>query len=158
MKTRIVKRHWCDFCNKAGMQAHSMAKHEKHCTLNPARSCRVCALINGGYEVGAEKMGELLALLPDPTAFLQNGWNECRCKDCVDWLPRDVPCTNEFKKLHAALEIAMPKLREATDNCPACILAALRQKKITVGMVPDFDFSAEMRTVFANKQDDDSPY
>lgn len=158
MKSKKVTRYWCDHCNKGGLQRHSMEKHERHCTLNPARACRVCTLINGGGEVGVEKMGELLALLPDPTAFLQNGWNDCHCKECGAWPVRDVPCTNEFKKLHAALEVAMPKLREATDNCPACILAALRQKKITVGMVPDFDFSTEMRTVFANKQADDWQY
>lgn len=150
MRSKKVTRYWCDHCNKGGLQPHAMALHELHCTLNPARACRVCNIINGGYADGAARITELLALLPDPTAYLQNGWNDCRCAECATWQPRDFACTNETKKLQVALDIAMPKLREATDNCPACIMAALRQKKIPVGMAPDFDFSAEMRTVFAS--------
>ena len=135
MKTKLVKRHWCDFCNKAGLQAHSMAKHEKHCTLNPARDCRVCALLGGSMHVGAERMAELVAMLPDPAEYLAT--------PC--WSDHE---DNPQRRLLAALELAMPKLREEVSNCPACILAALRQKKIPVPMVDSFDYKDEMQSVF----------
>ena len=134
MKTKKVSRHWCDFCNKAGLQAHAMAKHEKHCTLNPARDCRVCGLLGGSTHVGAERMALLVEMLPDPTEFLAVNWG-----DIIDIAQ---------KKLLADLAIAMPKLREEVDNCPACILAALRQKKIPVPMVDGFDFKAERQSIF----------
>lgn len=42
MKTKLVKRHFCDFCNKGGMVAASMAQHEKTCLRNPERGCFLC--------------------------------------------------------------------------------------------------------------------
>lgn len=154
MRTKKVNRYWCDHCNKAGLSASAMTRHEAHCTLNPARNCRVCTLVNGGYQVGAERMAELVVLLPDPSAFLAQSAYDCRCKDCRiyfdDSFVPNVECTNEHKRLLAALQSAMPKLREETDDCPACIMAALRQRKIPVPMVESFNFTAEMKTVFAN--------
>lgn len=136
MKTKTVKRHWCDFCNKAGLQAHAMAKHEKHCTLNPARDCRVCGLLGGITHVGAERMAMLVSMLPDPSEFLATNWG-------------DVMVAAQ-EKLVLDLAIAMPKLREEVENCPACILAALRQKKIPVPMVDGFDFKKEMQAIFSD--------
>lgn len=39
---RIVKRnvYYCDFCKKRGLR--SLKVHEKHCTANPDRVCRLC--------------------------------------------------------------------------------------------------------------------
>lgn len=135
MKTKLVKRHWCDFCGKAGLQAHAMAKHEAHCTLNPARDCRVCGLLGGSVKVGAERMAMLIAMLPDPTEYLaSNGWAES--------------ADSQHARLSSALSKALPKLRAEVENCPACILAVLRQKKIPVPMVDEFNFTAEMKSIF----------
>lgn len=157
MRMKIVKRYWCDHCNKAGLSAHAMAKHELHCTMNPDRNCRVCTLINGGYTVGREEMAKLLALLPEPSDDLYSG---CTCPPLYDENHRHLDtCSDPFVRLTRDMLIALPKLREATDNCPACILAALRQKGITVPMVEGFDFTAEMKRVFAeHKADQGWPY
>jgi hypothetical protein len=134
VKTRTVKRHWCDFCNKAGLQAHAMTKHEKHCTLNPARDCRVCGLMGGAVHVGAERMAQLVGMLPDATEYLAASWYD-NSKDNVQ------------TRLLSDLATAMPKLREEVNNCPACIMAALRQRKIPVPMVDGFDFKSEMKSI-----------
>ena len=42
MKKKQVWRYWCGYCNKAGLSASHMMKHEKHCTMNPDRECRMC--------------------------------------------------------------------------------------------------------------------
>lgn len=42
MKTRKVNRYYCDFCTKANCSASAMGLHEKHCTMNPNRQCRMC--------------------------------------------------------------------------------------------------------------------
>ena len=39
-KTRIV--YYCDFCKKRLMRIDAMERHEKHCTANLDRKCRVC--------------------------------------------------------------------------------------------------------------------
>lgn len=139
MRTKKVNRYWCDFCNKAGLSADAMAKHEAHCTMNPDRNCRVCTLINGGYTVGRERMAELVALLPDSTAY--------NTGDGI-YFGNDNDDGNEAYKLARAVAAVLPKLREEVEDCPACILAALRQAKIPVPMVEGFDFKAEMRGVF----------
>ena len=46
MKTLLKKVYYCDFCKKKGMSASAMSVHEKHCTLNPNRQCRLCILHN----------------------------------------------------------------------------------------------------------------
>lgn len=43
MKRKQVWQYWCDHCGKHNLSAASIAQHEKHCTANPNRSCRMCA-------------------------------------------------------------------------------------------------------------------
>jgi hypothetical protein len=95
MKRKQVWRYYCDFCGKGGCSASSMSQHEKHCTMNPKRDCRMCE-IAGNYQ---QPMAELIALIPK----------------------------NHFDFNDAVLTA----LRDATENCPACILAVLRQSGIT---------------------------
>jgi hypothetical protein len=135
MKTKLVKRHWCDHCNRAGLQERAMARHEQHCTMNPARTCRVCALIAEGIgEDESAPLVDLIALLPDNV--------ECTFGDEPPYLV-----------FHAALDAAIPALRQAANGCPACFMAALRQKKIPVPMVDGFDFKAEMQQIFSDRNE-----
>lgn len=126
MRTKIVKRHWCDFCNRAGLQAHAMAQHERHCTMNPARVCRACALIDGGNGPDADELRALVAILPvGPTPAFGD----------------------ELETYLGNVDAALPKLREAAGGCPACMLAAIRQAGIPVPAVQNFDFKKEMAEV-----------
>lgn len=45
MRTRAVHRHYCDFCGKGMFKIPSMEKHERHCTANPNRICKMCVLL-----------------------------------------------------------------------------------------------------------------
>lgn len=136
MRSKKVTRYWCDHCNKAGLQVHAMAKHEAHCTMNPLRKCRVCELLGEVTPV----VGDLVALLPRPG---------------------DYPSTGNFDEENAfydAVDSALPALREAAHNCPACVMAALRQASIPVPMVDSFCFKGEMQSIFANINADRYPY
>jgi hypothetical protein len=110
-----------------------MATHEKHCTMNPNRACRVCGILGGPVKPDPDGLRALVALLPDggePPGF-----------------------GDELNDYVARAQAAIPKLREAANDCPACMLAALRQAKVHLGMVSgEFDFSAEMREIFANQE------
>ncbi len=129
MKTKKVNRYWCDYCNKAGLSKSAMERHEKHCTLNPSRACRVCSLLGGSHGL---PVSNLVALLPDSAPYIAAQFDDNKA----------------HRELAAALKAALPILREAVSNCPACIMAALRQANIPVPMADNFDFKAEMKSIF----------
>lgn len=133
MRTKKVNRYWCDFCNKAGLQAGAMRKHELHCTLNPDRKCRVCDL----FDDRAAPLADLIAMLPDPAPYHA---------EIIAMGMQD----SEHSKLTSAMKDVLPAFRAAANNCPACMMAALRLKKIPVPMVEDFDFKKEMESIFAD--------
>lgn len=130
MTSKQVTRYQCDFCRKKGYSAGHMAKHERHCTMNPGRDCRVCKM------VGAVKrpIGDLVAVLPVHSREYYEGLVE---EDGV------------ISKGRAEVLLALPALREACSGCPACMLAALRQAHIPLWLVkPEFDFTAEMGSLW----------
>ena len=117
-------RYYCDFCPKAGQSGFHMKNHESSCTLNPGRVCKMCAKM--GHD-GTPAIETLLAVLPS--------------------MPDDMNWDRE-EAFKLVVEAAMPALRELTQNCPVCIMAALRQKKIRVPIVQSFNFKAEMEEIF----------
>ena len=42
MTRRQVWRYRCDFCGRSSCSGSGISRHEKHCTKNPDRLCRVC--------------------------------------------------------------------------------------------------------------------
>jgi hypothetical protein len=87
-----VWQYRCEFCGKRGYSAGHMTAHEKRCTANPNRICRM--------HVYYEK-------------------------------PQVVPVSELVTALRSrAPDRGMAKLRELADNCPMCILAAVRQSGI----------------------------
>jgi hypothetical protein len=122
-------RYYCEFCKKSGGSSGHMAKHEKACTMNLDRVCGMCKVL--GQE--QPDLKELMALLPNPEDYLTKHeiWEG-------------------FPGLDGAIERLMPELREKSGNCPACILAALRQKKIFVSMINSFNFTEECKAFWAD--------
>lgn len=49
---------------------------------------------------------------------------------------------------------SLENLRKFTDNCPSCILAAIRQSK-TGAFLHDFDFKKELQGAYENYFDND---
>jgi len=129
MRSKQVTRYWCDFCNKAGLSKHAMANHEKRCTKNIDRECRVCVFVNGGGNSDRERMQKLIDLLPEP---IEHNYDN----------------PSKWVAYQSELAIAMVSVRLHADNCPACILAALRQKGVDRFEVADFSFDEEMKAVF----------
>lgn len=42
MIIKKVNRYYCEYCKKSGCSASHMSRHEKSCTANPNRHCRMC--------------------------------------------------------------------------------------------------------------------
>lgn len=120
MKVKMRKQYYCDFCKKNGGSKYHLQRHEKSCTGNPDRECRMCHLLGGPVHT---------------------------VKELIDILG-------------SGGEEGLKRLREATENCPMCILAALRQSGINdiddegfpgKGAV-SFDFHKERDEAFASIQ------
>jgi hypothetical protein len=131
VKTRTVKQYCCDFCKKRGLSASHMATHERHCTMNPNRLCRVCPMAGETQR----PMAELKACLPQRP---RSHWEQPYDED-----------TGHDPSMHigAAVDGGLKKLNELT-KCPACTLAAFRQSSIPMWRVSEFDFKAEMKAVW----------
>jgi len=138
MKVKKVNRYWCDFCGKAGLSSGHMKSHEKHCTMNPNRECRVCKMIKdarNAYFVPVP-LSRLVAMLPNHEEFK-------RCHD-------DTTMSYYDGGLSEAVAKVLPSLKAAAGDCPACVMAALRQAHIPVPMAEGFSFKDEMASIWAD--------
>ena len=140
MRTKKVNRYWCDFCNRASLQAGCTRRHESRCTLNPARVCGLCTFL----ELEQADLTALIAILPDPEPLKRIE---------KDDMGREV--WHSWQGLEEAVEAVMPKLREAANNCPACILAAIRQRGIPAPEIQSFKFKDEMKALMDAKNQRD---
>jgi hypothetical protein len=140
MRERTVKRYYCDFCKKAGFQKNAMIKHETHCTMNPNRKCRMCVFVSGSSQPNLTQEDARAIFKPMPAIMSES--------QHADWLRQ------------AAEGIAV--LRARTENCPACILAALRAADVPVPLMSDhFDFSKECANLWSEVNEErmcESPY
>lgn len=85
-------------------------------------------------------LSDLIAILPNSSALTdtrtdEEAWNLV------------------LSPLDKALKAALPLLRARAGNCPACILAALRQAKISLPL-EGFDFSAECKQAFEKSNEE----
>lgn len=110
MKTKKVNRYYCDFCGKGGCAAGHMKRHEERCTLNPNRICGMCI-----YAENDHKPDDPLGL--SGLVAIVNSWRP------EELFGHDYGSVEYIK----AADRQLKTLRDAAGNCPACILAALRQ-------------------------------
>jgi len=133
MREALRKRYYCDYCNKAGGSRYHMANHERGCTLNPDRLCGVCLAM----KLDAAPLAELIA-------FVQSVHEKYVC-----------PITSTFH--FDIVKEDVVTLRDRAGNCPACVLAALRQTK-TFTASDDFDFRAELKSMWADHEREQRNY
>jgi len=127
MITKKVNRYYCEFCKKANCSAPSISRHEKSCTLNPNRICRMCLIC----DLEQSKMSDLMKILPKPVIIDDN---------------LGFQTIVNIKEIEEGME----KLREVTENCPACILATIRQIGIPVPAIQSFSFTEECKSFWAD--------
>lgn len=102
MKKRMAWRYTCEHCGKSGASGGHISKHERFCTKNPQRDCRMCRMV--GNE--PKPVAELLA--------------------AVDYKASDAGFTSD-ETLYRELDLT--RVRELCGGCPACLLAVVRQSK-----------------------------
>lgn len=138
MRRKKVWRFYCEYCKKANCSGASISKHEKHCTMNPSRDCGMCRIA----DLPQAELSKTLAILPDPKQYEDTSTEE---ETGFVW--------TGYTGLTEAVEEVMQKVRDATENCPACIMAALRQRGIPIPAVTSFDFTAECKSWWSDFND-----
>lgn len=117
VKTKQV--FYCSHCRKHGLSRAAMEKHERYCTMNPARRCR----------------WHLLDDMPS-TRMLSSGVGAHGMRRGLPrWVRIFAPITEE----------RLRQLREHALGCPACMLAAVRQSDIDSFARDRFDYGAEIK-------------
>lgn len=130
MRKVMRPRFYCEFCNKGSGSGGHMRKHETRCTLNPLRECGMCAFM--GFK--QPDLQTLVGMLPNPEPMQredEGGWKH-------------------WTGLEEAVEAVMPNL-EMHTKCPACILAAIRQRGIPASEITSFKFKDNMKALLAAK-------
>lgn len=127
MRKIMRPRYYCEFCNKAGGSGGHIRRHEERCTLNPSRVCGMCNVLGQKQP----ELSLLLAILPSK--------DEQRMEEEGGLV--------HFKNVP---EEVIKKLREAAGGCPACMLAALRQRGLPVPTAEAFNFTEECKSVWAD--------
>lgn len=132
MKIRKVNKYYCEFCKKTNCSRSSISKHEKRCTNNPNRECGMC-----------KTLGNSQPKLEDLIFYLKNNIKENKSKF---YYPKDEV------DLFYGFDINLDEFRTKAGNCPACMLAAIRQAKIPVPAT-NFDFKKECESFWTEIND-----
>ena len=121
MKFILKKVYYCEFCKKHGLSAGSLRLHEKHCTGNRNRECRMCNRKIPPTKEYIKKANKLWRdfqtwrKLLEKKQKLNNGY-----KDSIGPFGEDVNRLNKDFQEQIVDEL----------ECPACTLAVIRQSKI----------------------------
>ena len=100
MRTKTIKRHYCDFCSKGSFRKDTMLTHEVSCTKNPQRKCFLC-----------EESRDYASLIPQVKTLGSK-------------------CQFNYHLLEVDGQESMDKISDLVDGCPACILAVLQQSGV----------------------------
>jgi hypothetical protein len=119
MKIKKVNQYSCDFCKKKTYSAASMHRHEKHCTMNPDRECRMCNIVG----CNMNNIFDLVKMMPNEIIVNEKTTNECEILTAFD------------------------KMKVEANRCPACILAVIRQLNYK-NVVFDFDYKVEVEEMW----------
>ncbi len=126
MKVKKKCVYYCDFCTKKSLR--SLKIHEKHCTANPDRECRLCEQLS--IKEVIEKYRKHFYL------------REVKGRSLDEWNPSQI--IPVFKKKFTLNDIK----NELDYNCPNCILAIIRCLGINryyfKGKFEYFDYKKEL--------------
>lgn len=122
MKVKIKKVYYCGFCKKRALR--SLAQHEKHCTGNPDRECRLCE--NQSIKPIIEKYRKFFYI-----DEIHKPLKECSVRPM-------------FEKMFTLEDI----INELDYRCPNCILAIIRALGLNrwymKGKIEYFDYKTEL--------------
>ena len=121
MRIKIKKVYYCEYCNKHSLRP--LIKHEKHCTANIDRECRMCDFEN---IVAAPDIKKLIKKFNSQFKVKTHRFNYVSDYD-------EYETVEEYPKANDILD--------SVNFCPACALTII--KKLD-HHVPDFNYQNEV--------------
>lgn len=106
MKTKVKNVYYCEYCNKHGLRSDAMEKHEKHCTLNPNRECRLC---------GNENIKDIIKKYSNAYTFEEEPIGNLDNTIVIKWEKK----------------FSLDDINDDVEGCPVCILTVLRCAKLS---------------------------
>lgn len=145
MKIVEKKVYYCEHCNKRSLAGGHMKTHEKNCTNNPNRGCRLC---NEKRDI--KSIIESLKLRFEISEVI-------KYHDYADFGESRQDEYKEIEGKWTAEPITLSEIELLVDHCPACTLAVLRQTGLNRyyfdGMIDKFDFKVRSREYLSMKHD-----
>ena len=129
MIIKIKNVYYCEYCKKHSLMP--LLIHEKHCTKNPDRECRLC-----GRKESLKDLIKKYKL-------------QCKCKIVENELWDDADIINQP---------TIKDINEEVGYCPICILSIIRQY-IEYPFHIDFDYKKELKLWWEEEnQSNDNSY
>lgn len=131
MKTKVKKVYYCDYCKKKGLSASAMSKHEKHCTGNSDRECRMCGNQHD-YSLIIKGFNKRYKIVRDDTLNFVD-----LSMDKIEWIGKP---------------ITLDEIHDITEGCPACTLTIMRLSGLNDWLFNDvlhFDYIEEVKKWWA---------
>ena len=141
---KIIKKnvYYCDHCKKRTLSGGSMKIHEKRCTANPDRECKMCDNKFNIREIcdQLKKRFTITEYLPETLGYSDTDTH------FIEWIGE---------------KITLKEVRNLVDNCPNCMLSVIRQCKFNYHYFKDFgkfDYKNEFNMMMAEKKSDNESY
>ena len=133
MKTKTKTVYYCDYCKKHSLSGGTLAKHEKHCTANPDRICRMCGREN------------IKAIIPKYKIEIKEEW----------FTEHNSVLGEVGVEIDKMVAKKMEELADEVDNCPACILTVIRLNKYIWPIKPDFNYPKAVEEWWEARREDE---
>jgi hypothetical protein len=146
MKVKEKKVYYCEFCKKHSLSASSMSIHEKHCTLNPTRECRVCKNI-------LEISRDLKPLVEKYSALKNKMEGEIKRYSVPDSFGGSAINGADLDRISKMFSLA--DIKDDVDGCPMCTLAIIRQSGVQMlsHHCIEYDFKKELADFWQEEND-----
>ena len=125
MRIKTKKVYYCDFCKKKSLK--TLEKHEKHCTGNINRECRMCG-ITPNYQEIVDKLKARYHIVRDEPTF-ENMFSFQQ----VIW--------------HGE-EITGKEITDLVDQCPACALTIIKHIDASIINI-DFNYTEKCKELWS---------
>ena len=139
MKTKMRKVYYCEYCRKHSLK--NISEHEKHCTANPHRECKLC----GAKDISAiiKQYKESYKLVTEINEDKHVG--EFQTID-VKW---------------ARGKVTLTQIQRDVEFCPNCTLTVLRcseLNKYPQGNDLQFEYKKELQAWWDDANQEESVY
>ena len=131
IKKRTV--YYCDYCGKHSLR--SLKIHEKHCTLNPNRECRLCG------------KRDIYKIIPKYKFEVKKEWFS------KGEHGEKIISGIKMAKIERMFRKKMAKLEKEVNYCPACILTVIRCNHYEWPFRPEFDFKKALEEWWKSKNE-----